>query len=191
MGENEDPYEDFYERARKGAKTGEKLVSTEELAFLVGELQRTTNWEEQLVLIEILGYAGGPSYKGVLEPFLLSLNATLACAALWELCEHWNLTSRYTEQVATFMHGTPEDPLGSCQMRAIGIAGNYLLDHSDPGLLGELISLVEGAATNKETAYHALHALYHLMKYPNVPEAVALEMARARLDREKDEAEAQ
>jgi hypothetical protein len=87
-------------------------------------------------LIQILGRAGSPKYRKIVEPFLLNVgNPQLSALALKVLCWSWGLAREYRETLLDFLKGVDWDDEDYVRLAAISAAGEYLRKTSDNELL--------------------------------------------------------
>lgn len=137
----------------------EKL-SQEEIDNVATELQQPEPEADRYILLFILGRAGALSYRWLVEQFLACEDdPMLSRKALEVLCDDWNDTARYLDQVLEFVLGVKWDEEEDVRPMAISIAGEYLRSHDEPRLLSELVRIFENEdepQTMREGAYFAL-----------------------------------
>lgn len=144
------------------APVGEKLRL---IAFAASELEKqdpdNPNQNEVYDLLSMLQYGDAATYRPLVEPYLHFHDYVLAEVALQVLCNFYNLTEQYIDNLVHFMGGVSWDPYDDLQSKAAYIAAHYLKDHTEPRLLQELINLVEngqqeGVHVQRDVAYTAL-----------------------------------
>jgi hypothetical protein len=147
-------YKDLLRQARSGG------ISEQELSMVVSQLHSTDPAVDRYTLLQILGYAGYPSWRPQVEQFLAcEEDPMLARAALQILCDMWGLTGMYITEILQFLQGVPWDEGGYVRLAAISIAGEYLRNHFQSQLLSDLIGIFEDeteAAVPRQEAYFAL-----------------------------------
>lgn len=98
------------------------------------------------------------------------------------------------ETLKEFIRGVPWDERTACQRGALDHAEDYLRDHAQPDLLQEIINLCGNGPTRSpmpENAFlplateHACRTLYRLVGYPDAPDSTVIQMAKARLEKER------
>src|SRR5262245_4262398 len=85
-----DKYDDQLERVKRGALT------TSEVESIASELQKPEPDTDRYTLLYLLGRAGGPAYKPLVEPYLEGPDDMLARLALWIVCGYWGQAAQYT-----------------------------------------------------------------------------------------------
>ncbi len=154
-----------FEEISKRARSKYGHVTEEEIASVITELQDPNTEESRSRLMQVLGYATGPDYALVLEPFLNSRETWLAAKALEVLCLDWDLTAQYMKYIEQFMQGVSWDTYGDCRYTAIGAAGAHLEKHSSPKLLRKLLDTVDDDTQGNDMRHSAYTALRNAMGY--------------------------
>lgn len=148
-----DKYDDLLERVKQGP------LHTEEVENIAAEVQKPEPETDRYTLLYLLGRAGGPAYRSVVESYLDGPDDMLARLALWIICWYWGLTAQYTDHLMKFMQGVYWDGLEQCRLAATSIAGEYLMTSSNPGLLRELIRLFENRGESEPVRTQAYMSL--------------------------------
>jgi hypothetical protein len=157
--------EDLLKRAYHQASTGEKVISPEEISWVVSTLQTETDPQVLWRLIDTLGYATYREYAWVVEPHLNGPDPQVAWRALWVLCEYWGLTGHYLEQLTKCIIGVPWDTYYRCQVSAVTFVEEYLQEQVKAGedldrqLLRALVTLCEDDNASINTRYLTCHSL--------------------------------
>ena len=152
-----DKYDALLERLKEGGLTeGEVSAVAEELRKQLPETDKYT-------LLYIVGRAGGPAYRGLVENHLQGPDDMLARLALWILCWYWQLTADYTTQLITFIRGVAWDGLEECRRAATSIAGEYLRTHTHPDLLHALVEIYENGNEEGSLRLNAYYAIADAM----------------------------
>lgn len=110
-------------------------ITRDELSEVV---QMIVSYENQdlYTLIQILGRAGSPKYRKVVEPYLQDVgNPQLSALAVKVLCWSWGLAREYREHLLCFLGGVGWDSADYVRLEAISTVGEYLREGSDIGLL--------------------------------------------------------
>lgn len=150
-------YEELLRRAMR------HQVQPGELSWVIQELLdpgSSGHPGDAYTLLHILGHAGNPSHRGIVERFLGHRDDPMvARLALEILCSYWNLTDEYLPQLMTFLRGVDWDHAGEVRQMAISVAGEYLRSRHHPEMLNTLLEIFESAdedVTSREDAYFAL-----------------------------------
>lgn len=128
-------------------------------------------------LIQILGRAGSPKYRKIVEPFLNNVgDAQLSALAVKVLCWSWGLSQEYKGDLVRFLNGVDWDVDGYVKLQTIGTVGEYLRENSDV----ELLELIYGIFLNEEerplirsAAYFAL-CRSEKLEWKDIPSASRL-----------------
>jgi hypothetical protein len=114
--------------------------------------------EDLYILIQILGRAGSPKYRKIVEPYLRDVgDPQLSALAVQVLCWSWGLASEYRSELVCFLDGVDWDAEGYVRLQTISTVGEYLRENSDIELLQMIYSifsndkerpLMRGAASN-------------------------------------------
>ncbi|MGY6653689.1 hypothetical protein ACXIZN_16095 [Amycolatopsis sp. TRM77291] len=127
--------DDLVDRAKLG------LLHKREIAEVVRELQSTDDEERTYRLLYIVGRSSATEHEDLVASFLTGGDPELARLALQTLCTFWGLTETYLDSIRIFLRGVSWDHIGEVRHVAASIAGEYLRDHADTGLLTRLIEL--------------------------------------------------
>lgn len=116
--------------------------------------------EDLYMLIQILGRAGSPKYRKVIEPYLHDVgNPQLSALAVQVLCWSWDLASEYRGELVSFLHGVDWDAEGYVRLQTISTVGEYLRENSDIELLQIIYNIFsndEERPVIRSAAYFAL-----------------------------------
>jgi hypothetical protein len=113
-------------------------ISHSDLAAVV-RILTSGDQEHLLTLLNILGRAGSPRYKYLMERYLNYENdPQISALSLKALCRWWGLFKEYRHRVISFLQGVEWDIDQDVKLQAIGLAGEYLRDHSDLEILESL-----------------------------------------------------
>jgi hypothetical protein len=83
--------------------------------------------EDLHTLIRILGRAGSPKYRKIVEPFLRDVgDPQLSALAVQVLCWSWGLASQYRSELVCFSNGVDSDAEGYVRLQTISTVGEYL-----------------------------------------------------------------
>jgi len=111
-------------------------------------------------LIQILGRAGSPKYRTIVEPYLHDVgNSQISALALKVLCRWWGLTREYKGELVRFLNGVDWDVDGYVRLQAIGLVGEYLQENSDKELLQIIYNIFSNNGERlliRSAAYFAL-----------------------------------
>ncbi len=152
--EDKDKYLDYLRnRAWDGETDINNGLTDEEIAWLVQELQESTNSNVQMSIIKTLGILDRQCHRGLIESFLTVPDCKPAHMALFVLCVYWGKTADYIEQVAAFIRGVDWDTFGDCRFWAVGIAGRYLEEAYEPRLIDALLESAEREQEDEQDGY--------------------------------------
>jgi hypothetical protein len=178
--------DELLERAHRAAAAGHGGLAAEEVDALARRLEQTTLPEERYRLLKIFGYVGDVSYRHIIEPFLAGPDPGSAEWALFVLCHQWGLTGQYIDPILTFLPGVPwDDELRTVQTQAFFCTNDYLLQHTEPKLLRELIYMAETEGNDEDARERAYSVLANLVAGPITDPAMVLHQAKARLRKEE------
>jgi hypothetical protein len=150
-------------RAYTGATQNRDHLTGEQLDLVISELHPARWPLAHPRLIRILGYAGGPQHRQVLEPFLEGPSAFLATEALWVLCEYWDLTAEYLDTIESYLLGTDWASNSSLGMDAMYHAKAYLHRNRDHKLLRTLYMLSQDEWADENVRWGAFQLLSELI----------------------------
>lgn len=140
------------------AKAQEGRLEPSDIDTIIARLSSRSG--DPYLLIHALGLGGTPSLASVVEPYLTSREDPLqARIALQVLCDFWGLAVRYRENVSSFIDGVPWDLEGDIRSMGISIAGEFIRDHNDVGLLRQLLDIVNNETEPMDTREWALRAV--------------------------------
>ena len=135
-------------------------LSPQEISMVADELQKSNPETNRYILLQILGYAGAESYRGLVEQFLECQEyPPMARLAIDILCGDWKLTGEYTKQVLSFTQGIPWDKEEDVRLMSISKAGEYLRSNFELNFLRELLHIFANQNERqliREAAYLAL-----------------------------------
>jgi hypothetical protein len=134
-------------------------VTDAELSEVVRMITSGQN-EDLHTLIQIVGRAGSPKYRKIVEPYLHDVgDPQLSALAVQVLCWSWGLAGEYRSELVCFLHGVDWDAEGYVRVQTISTVGEYLRENSDV----ELLQIIHGIFANdaerpliRGTAYRAL-----------------------------------
>jgi hypothetical protein len=116
--------------------------------------------EELLTLMRILGRAGSPRYRKIVEPYLHDVgNPQLSALAVQVLCWSWDLAGEYRSELVCFLDGVDWDTEGYVRLQTISTVGEYLRKNSDIELLQMIYSIFSNEMERsliRSSAYCAL-----------------------------------
>jgi hypothetical protein len=135
-------------------------LSRAEIDQVARELQSESPATDRYTLLHILGRAGAVAHRRLVERFLESASdPMLAQMAMHILCNYWDMSDQYLDELIRFVRGVPWDVDGDVRRTALSDAGEYLRSHEDPRLLHAIVQVFENATEGqgmREAAYIAL-----------------------------------
>jgi hypothetical protein len=144
---------ELFERACSGR------IADAELSKVVRMITDGQN-EDLYTLIQILGRAGSPKYRNIIEPYLRDVgDPQLSALAVQVLCWSWGLASEYRSELVCFLHGVDWDAEGYVRLQTISAVGEYLRENSDVEFLREIYSIFSDERERpliRGSAYRAL-----------------------------------
>jgi hypothetical protein len=154
-------------------KAEDGRLSLEELHAILDEIrefQDNPNAPKDVeihMLLQIIGYAGAFNHnsiqiqqecRGLVEKFLFfPTEPFVTVSALDVLCNDWDLTHDYIEQIKSFMKGVEWDESEHIRVKAMGVAGEYVKETGDIECLKILLEIFENKQERnvlRETAYY-------------------------------------
>jgi hypothetical protein len=150
-------------------------VEPQELAEVVRQISAGEN--DLYTLLHILGRAGSPKYKPLMEQYLhCERDPQLSALALNALCNWWGLVEEYRGELVSFLQGVGWDSEGYVKLQALSLAGEYLRKHRDRGILRVVYDIFANEnerALIRSEAYCALCRSEGL-EWSNIPPASRL-----------------
>jgi hypothetical protein len=111
-------------------------------------------------LMRILGKAGSPRYRKIMEPYLRDVgDSQLSALAVQVLCWSWGLAGEYRSELVSFLDGVGWDTDGYVRLQAISTVGEYLRETADIELLQMIYSIFSNEGERplvRSAAYFAL-----------------------------------
>ncbi|MGR3912202.1 MAG: hypothetical protein QRY71_02690 [Candidatus Rhabdochlamydia sp.] len=102
-------------------------------------------------LIYILGRIGAVKYRKQIEKYLYDSNhETLCVTALKVLCDYWEYSTDYIEEIKMFIRGVEWDSTDEIRLIAISIAGEFIKDSMNKDLLKLLLDVFENLGVNPD-----------------------------------------
>ncbi len=171
------------------AKWGE--LSREELNYVVQRIknfEKDPNQEDLSDLLYILGRSGASEYRGLLEKYLrYSADYWVCSRALEGLCRYYGLTKDYLEDLKFYLigKGADWDIFDDIRIRAIGLAGEYLMQSYDRDLLALLLDIFEnlGKAEHIQDTEESSRALLRSWAYSQIAQAMGVDSTDIDMDR--------
>jgi hypothetical protein len=109
-------------------------LEPQELAEVVRQISAGEN--DLYTLLHILGRAGSPKYRRLMEQYLhYEKDSQLSALVLNALCNWWGLIDEYRGELISFLRGAEWDADDYVKLQAISLAGEYLRNHRDRELL--------------------------------------------------------
>lgn len=134
-----------------------KLEPTE-LEEIVRQISAGEN--DLYTLLHILGRAGSPKYKSIMDQYLhYEQDPQLSALVLNALCNWWGLIEQYRGELISFLHGVEWDSEDYVKLQALSLAGEYLRKHRDREILRivyDTFSNQQERALVRSGAYFAL-----------------------------------
>jgi hypothetical protein len=150
-------------------RSKEGKVSDKEIEQVAVLLRGEHDDEQTYGLLYVIGRSLSRSHEELVAGFLEHRDhPTVARLALQILCNFWDLTEKYLDQMQRFIDGVDWDDFGEVRQMAISSAGYYLRDHRR----GDLLSgLLKRAALDNDDALErrfAIEAIATALGYPIV-----------------------
>ena len=120
-------------------------LSVDDLRDLLDRLSASFDESEQYDLLSILGNSHATEYVDVVVSFLQDPDPMLQRLALMILCDEWNMSLRFRDELLTRMKGVDGDALYLIRDAALLSAASALRQRLDLEILSELIRTVEGS----------------------------------------------
>jgi hypothetical protein len=118
----------------KRATLGE--LTNAELLEVVRMVTSNEDLDSLYTLVQILGKAGSPKYRKIVEPYLNNVgDPQLSALAVQVLCWHWGLAGEYRDKLLRFLKGVEWDVDGYVRLQTISSVGEHLRVNSDVELL--------------------------------------------------------
>lgn len=134
-------------------------LSSAEIEWVRRQLADHPEAADEYTLLHIAGRGLLRPDPALVGPYLeRSDDPMLARLALQILCNYWGLTERYLPVVRRFVEGVEWDD-DSVRLVALSIAGRYLREHADPGLLDLLLEIAQPDPKSPEETLRAQVAL--------------------------------
>jgi hypothetical protein len=134
-------------------------ITHDELSEVVRMIVSDEN-QDLHTLIQILGRAGSPKYREIVEPYLHNVgNPQLSALAVKVLCWSWGLVREYREHLLCFLRGVDWDGEDYVRLEAISTVGEYLREESDKELLQVIYNIFSDQRERpliRAAAYRAL-----------------------------------
>jgi hypothetical protein len=134
-------------------------IAHDELSEVVRMITSDEN-QDLYTLIQILGRAGSPKYRKIVEPYLHNVgNPQLSALAVKVLCWSWGLAREYRGQLLCFLRGVDWDSEDYVRLETISAAGEYLRENSDKELLQVIYNIFSDQGERpliRAVAYRAL-----------------------------------
>jgi len=186
-GQSGDKLDLLYRRAYycSSAKRDDKFrpelcPSTEELEWVVSELNQSTDRRRSARLIKILKYATEDWMLPSLAKFLDGPSPGLASEVL-EIFRDIDAAAEYADQIISIMRGLPWDELQWCQRGAMECIEEYLRSHSNPRLLRELLNIYESEEFEANIREEAMRSLERVVGIEDLSRETVLLTVKARL----------
>lgn len=131
-----------FDKLLEKAKDGK--ISKQEVDWVAQQIHEKYNDDSLYTLIYILGKAEAKQYKSLVEKFLYyPSDPMISKIALQTLCNFWDFTEEYLDDVKSFVRGVDWDEDEDVRMIAISAAGQFLKTSFDKELLQLLINVFE------------------------------------------------
>ena len=137
----------------------ERTLTRAELDEVAAQLSAEQSPTRRYKLLLTLGRGGDAHYRDVVDALLRANDPEISRLALDILIRYWRLGPDYIETLLSFMAGVPWDNFGSVRSAAIGNAGAFLAEQTDPRLLARLIELSTDRSAPDEERAAAIFAL--------------------------------
>jgi len=158
--------------------------STEELEWVVAELNSSKDHRRSGRLIRILEYAFRDWMTSALLHFLNGPSPALAFEVLW-IFRGTEVVGEHAEYFIKLMSGQPWDHVGSCQRLAMNRVDEYLHRHSHPRLLRTLLKIYESEEYGEEVRQEALWSLGRVVGVNGLAEPEVIFRVKSRLAKEE------
>lgn len=172
MNESTKNIQELLEQAKWGK------LSLKEIDYVVEKIKKISTQDDQLLytLIHILGQSQAKKHRELLENFLYYPNdPNISKITLKTLCNYWDLTSDYLNEIFNFIKGVDWDVNEDLRLLAIGIAGEYLRTVLDKKLLNLLVELFDNLGYSKIIKDSEDRALIQSSAYQAISRAVGRE----------------
>jgi len=130
------------------------IITDEEIAYVMDRIAKFQEHPSRVnveihLLIQVLGYAGAFSYGEYVEEFrklidkfiVFPIDPGVTVSALDILCNDWELTAEYIEQIKAFIRGVDWDEGMDVRVKAICVAGEYVREIGDKECLSMLLEI--------------------------------------------------
>jgi hypothetical protein len=139
-----DEYDALYTRAWDHLHgRGGPALSADERAAVARQVEATSDAAERGRLLYLLGLTRDRSYQHLVARFLADPEGLVAYEALLVLCNYFQLTQHYLDQILRFLRGVPWDSSEMCRICASNAALNYLSRTPDEAFVRAIIRLYE------------------------------------------------
>jgi hypothetical protein len=127
-------YRDMLIRAKLGS------LSAQEVAEVAQKLRSHNLDADPYTMLHIVGLAGGPSYRDLIEQYLsYPADPMLSRLALQIVCDFWGEKAQYRDAIAFHLSPVDWDRDDDVRIMALSCAGEYLREHAEPYFLKALI----------------------------------------------------
>lgn len=128
-------------------------LDTGEIARLAKRLEQSSNAQEQIDILHVLGEAGARTYyPDVVKTLRATRDPFVAKAALDTVALHWGkVEDDLRPDINSLIHGASWDDDGWARSGALIAAGYYLRHTDDPEILQHLIEIVQSQDEEIET----------------------------------------
>jgi hypothetical protein len=145
--------DDLFERAYR------EEISDAELSEIVRTIS-SGEGEDLYTLIQVLGRAGSPKYRKIVEPYLHDVgDPQLSALAVQVLCGTWELAAEYRSELVGFLNGVDWDEDGYTRLQTVSTVGEHLRKNSDVELLRMIYDIFSNSgegAVIRSAAHSAL-----------------------------------